>query len=53
MIYAEDDVLAGTDYLIGRAAYEANFADQFDLQVFVHEGRRRDPATRPGRPSTR
>ena len=35
MIFADDDVIQGTNYLIGRAAYEANFADQFDLQVFV------------------
>jgi len=35
MIFADDDVIQGTNYLIGRSAYEANFADQFDLQVFV------------------
>ena len=34
MIFDDND-LVGTQYLIGRAAYEANFADQFDLQVYV------------------
>jgi len=35
MIFDDNDLIQGTKYLIGRAAYEANFADQFDLQVFV------------------
>jgi putative ABC transport system permease protein len=35
MIYGEDEP-AG-DYLIGRAAYEANFAEQFDTFVFVRK----------------
>jgi len=35
MIYGESDLLQGTHYLLGRAAFEQNFADQFDLQVFV------------------
>ncbi len=35
MIFGESDLLQGTNYLIGREAYEANFADQFDLQVYV------------------
>lgn len=34
MIFDDNDLI-GTQYLIGRAAYEANFADQFDLQVYV------------------
>ena len=34
MIFDDND-LVGTQYLIGRDAYEANFADQFDLQVYV------------------
>ena len=35
MIFEDNDLIQGTRYLIGRAAYEANFADQFDLQVYV------------------
>lgn len=36
MIFADEDGLVQpAKYLVGRAAYEANFADQFDLQVFV------------------
>lgn len=31
----EDGIVQPAQYLIGQAAYEANFADQFDLQVFV------------------
>ena len=38
MIYGDDDILQGTKYLLGRAAFEANFPDQFDLQVFVDPG---------------
>ena len=33
MIYGENQPVG--DYLLGRAAYEANFADQFDSQVFI------------------
>jgi putative ABC transport system permease protein len=35
MIFGESDLLQGTHYLLGRSAYEENFADQFDLQVYV------------------
>jgi putative ABC transport system permease protein len=35
MVYGDSDLLNGTNFLLGRDAYEANFADQFDLQVFV------------------
>lgn len=34
MIFDDNDLI-GASYLIGRATYEANFADQFDLQVYV------------------
>jgi putative ABC transport system permease protein len=34
-IFGDSDLLQGNNYLIGRAAYEANFAEQFDLQVYV------------------
>ena len=33
MIFDDNDLIQRTEYLIGLAAYEANFADQFDLQV--------------------
>ncbi len=33
MIYGENQPVG--DYLLGRAAYEANFADQFDTLVFI------------------
>ena len=33
MIYGENQPVG--DYLLGRAAYEANFADQFDSQIFI------------------
>ncbi len=37
MIFADEDGLVQpAQYLIGHQAYEANFADQFDLQVFVN-----------------
>jgi putative ABC transport system permease protein len=35
MVFGESDLLQGSHYLLGHAAYEANFADQFDLQVYV------------------
>ena len=33
LIYTEDQLAGG--YMIGREAYEANIADQFDFQVFI------------------
>ncbi|HWC10434.1 MAG TPA: FtsX-like permease family protein [Acidimicrobiales bacterium] len=33
MIYGENQPVG--DYLLGRAAYDANFADQFDSQIFI------------------
>jgi putative ABC transport system permease protein len=37
MIFADEDGLVQpAQYLIGHPAYEENFADQFDLQVFVN-----------------
>jgi putative ABC transport system permease protein len=35
MVFGDSDIFQGISYLLGRAAYEANFADQFDLQVYV------------------
>jgi putative ABC transport system permease protein len=35
MVYGEADLLQGANFVLGRAAFEANFAEQFDLQVFV------------------
>jgi putative ABC transport system permease protein len=35
MIYSENQVVQGINYLIGREAYEANVTDQFDFQVLV------------------
>jgi putative ABC transport system permease protein len=35
MIFEDNDLLQGTNYLLGRDVYEANFADQFDLQVYI------------------
>lgn len=34
-IFGDSDLLQGNNYLLGRAAFEANFPDQFDLQVYV------------------
>ena len=37
MIFADEDGLVQpANYLIGQAAYQANFAEQFDVQVFVN-----------------
>ena len=34
-VYEPSDLFQGSNYLLGHAAYEANFPDQFDLQVYV------------------